>query len=334
MSKRLKSDGGVANAQVKKDGKSASKGGNNGQGAPVPEPVVPASPAVVLEKDGSKADLAVAALKLDAKTQSEVATVTDAIAGPETLAAKKAQLRKCERIIKKCHKSVWDAGKALMEIRDQELFRPEFDSFEKYLAQKWGVGHSQGYRWIDAWKVFGVLSQIGGKIPLPSHESVARPLVGLQPQDQQAAWTAAVAKAGKAPVTAKLVKEAAAKFTPIKPKKVKVEATPAQADVKAAVVPAPVVPAENPAPAEQEPEVKVIDANTALIFLQKISVLIREKYSRGSEEEKLALDLVRQLRKNLAEALHCDSDCDDGEEPEPEPDYNQLDDDESVVPQP
>lgn len=177
MSKRLRigsNSDGVANTVVKK---------NSGKG-------------LVLKTGGSKVESAIVAAKLDTK--------------------EKASLERHERTIAHGLSCFQEVGAALMAIRDGRLYREQFKTFEAYLENKWGIGRAHAYRLIEARKIVATLSPQGDNktVVLPTQEAVVRPLVGYKPEDQQAAWTAVVAKAGDGPVTAKLVKAEMANYVP------------------------------------------------------------------------------------------------------------------------
>lgn len=93
-----------------------------------------------------------------------------------------------EQIIEAFQSNFYQTGKALMEIRDEALFRELlFDSFSDYVKTRWDMSRSQAYRLIDASMVIDNLSPIGDGI-LPQTESQARVLAKLSPQDQRRIW--------------------------------------------------------------------------------------------------------------------------------------------------
>jgi hypothetical protein len=92
-----------------------------------------------------------------------------------------------ETIIAGKQRDFYEIGKALSEIKQARLYRVSlYDSFETYVKARWDMGRSQAYRLIDAYQVISNLSPIGDK--LPANESQARPLSGLNPLEQRAAW--------------------------------------------------------------------------------------------------------------------------------------------------
>ena len=125
------------------------------------------------------------------------------------------QLLASEAIIAKANALSWQAVQALAVIRDERLYRDNYETFEKYCQERWGFGRSFINRQIGAAQVVKVLGPIGSKI---DSESVARPLVGLKDEQIVAAFQEAQKLAGDNPVTAKVVRQAAAEFKPLKPR--------------------------------------------------------------------------------------------------------------------
>lgn len=119
------------------------------------------------------------------------------------------QLQDLEAVIEKGLQTFFDVGSALGEIRSQRLYRASHETFEEYCNERWGMSRSYASRVIGAADVVSNLLPIGNNgDPLPANESQARPLVGLEPEQQQEAWTTAV-KATDGKPTAAAVKQAA-----------------------------------------------------------------------------------------------------------------------------
>lgn len=114
-------------------------------------------------------------------------------------------------------------GDALTEIRDRQLYREAYESFDDYLLAKWKIDKSYAARLIAAAEVARNLLPIGNK---PRSESVARPLAALLADDQREVWKDVVATAPKAAdgtpkVTAKAVEHAVSVHSKTKKKKPK-----------------------------------------------------------------------------------------------------------------
>jgi hypothetical protein len=55
-------------------------------------------------------------------------------------------------------------GTALLAIREDRLYRREYDTFEAYCQQRWGMSSSRAYQFIDSAHVIRNLSTIVGKV--------------------------------------------------------------------------------------------------------------------------------------------------------------------------
>lgn len=103
------------------------------------------------------------------------------------------RLIQLEDIIAANQNRFYQTGKALMQIRDNQLFRDLlFDSFEAYVRQRWDMARSQAYRLIKAANVIDNLSPIGDGI-LPANEYQARILARFTKADQRNIWRAFIA---------------------------------------------------------------------------------------------------------------------------------------------
>ena len=146
---------------------------------------------------------------LPAKNE-EPSTTNDTPLSPQ----EQQRLAECESILRREKVSFWSLGNALNQIKTARLYRERFPSFEAYCRQ-WHYRRAHAYRLVAAAEFLARLSPIGDI--LPRHESQVRPLAGLTTDQALAAWRKAVAAAKGKPVTAKLVKAAAAEFRPQPP---------------------------------------------------------------------------------------------------------------------
>jgi hypothetical protein len=128
--------------------------------------------------------------------------------------AEQRTLTKLESIIRRNWASTLDLGYALTTIRDQKLYRGTHKTFAAYCRDRWDLGHSQSYRAIGAVEVLADLSPLGTKIPLPETEGQCRPLLSLTTEDRRNAWETAIENAAGAPVTGRIVEQAAKEFMP------------------------------------------------------------------------------------------------------------------------
>jgi hypothetical protein len=114
--------------------------------------------------------------------------------------------------------SYMDAGRCLAEILDGKLYRDEYDNFDTYAEEFWGMGATKARRWADAWRVMANLQAAKEEMPLLYWdamegfcESHAR-VLGKLPADQQAAaWS--VAKSIDDSPTAKVLNQVVDQFT-------------------------------------------------------------------------------------------------------------------------
>src|SRR4029077_9358508 len=85
-------------------------------------------------------------------------------------------------------------GRALLQIRDQELYRPLYASFEDYLIKRWAITYSQGASLMRSTLVAEHLlagpagPQGDSPLPLDLAEDTLRPLQKLAPTLQCAVW--------------------------------------------------------------------------------------------------------------------------------------------------
>lgn len=130
-----------------------------------------------------------------------------------TITKDKQDLERLECVIQKNIGSFYEVGRALMEIRDREIYKVknggEYQTFEAYCKGVWDLSRPRAYQLIDAVEVRDNLSTI---VDIqPATESQTRPLSKLEPDQQREAWKKVVDTAPEGKVTAahvyKIVKE-------------------------------------------------------------------------------------------------------------------------------
>jgi hypothetical protein len=132
--------------------------------------------------------------------------VSKSIGKVDTLSQAEAELlHGYESTIKKSWQATLDVGLALVGIRDANLFRVDFDSFDDYYRVKWGFSCKQVYVWTNAAELFNAITEIS-ELPVPNHESQLRPMFGLSKPEAQLAWRCAAIKSGGYPITERHVK--------------------------------------------------------------------------------------------------------------------------------
>ncbi|WP_366933203.1 hypothetical protein [Nostoc sp. NMS7] len=137
---------------------------------------------------------------------------------------------------RKVERAFFEAGKALMELRDRRLYRSTHKTFEEYCRSRFGYTRMAATYKIAAATVMENLSTIGlqnaeittdglqppqmstiglqnvemstsGLQILPTNERQVRSLVALEPEVQRTAWQQAVQEAGGKVPTGRIVKD-------------------------------------------------------------------------------------------------------------------------------
>jgi hypothetical protein len=133
-------------------------------------------------------------------------------------AVESKRLVELEEQIEKGIKTFITVGEALAEIRDSQLYRVSYESFEAYCLEEWDMSRPRVYQLIGAAIVAKTVSTTVD-IPAPTSERQARPLTKLAtPAQQREAWQEAQEIAGDAPVTAKHVEVAVERVQSGEPK--------------------------------------------------------------------------------------------------------------------
>jgi hypothetical protein len=110
---------------------------------------------------------------------------------------------------KKVEKAFYEAGKALMELRNRRLYRSTHRTFEEYCRDRFGYNRRYPYLLIEAAIVVDNLHEKWDPMDriLPTNERQVRPLTKLEPEQQRRAWYQAVAAAGGKVPSSRVVKE-------------------------------------------------------------------------------------------------------------------------------
>jgi hypothetical protein len=98
-----------------------------------------------------------------------------------------------------------DVGNALVEIREAKLYQDQYETFEAYCRQKWGMSKTHANRLILGAQA---VHQLGNIEVRPSAEAQIRPLTKVPESERGAAWARAVTAAGGRRPTAAQVQEA------------------------------------------------------------------------------------------------------------------------------
>jgi len=123
------------------------------------------------------------------------------------------QLKACEEIIERGLKIFLEVGFALISIRDRRLYRAEFDTWEEYCQERFAITARRATQLCAASETVRNLKLNASNrntcsdLVLPANEAQARPLSGLPPEEQHAAWEEAVKTAPNGRVTARHVEQ-------------------------------------------------------------------------------------------------------------------------------
>lgn len=118
----------------------------------------------------------------------------------ELTVVESAKFGNLELVIETGIKSFLDVGRALLEIRDQRLYRKDYQTFEAYCQKRWDMSRAHANRLADAADTIDTcLSPIGDK---PANESQVRPLAQLPREERASAWNEALAVSDGKPTAA------------------------------------------------------------------------------------------------------------------------------------
>ncbi|MEH2333772.1 hypothetical protein [Nostoc sp.] len=129
---------------------------------------------------------------------SATITVT-AVEVPELTEAEERDRLNLER---KVERAFFEAGKALMELRDRRLYRSTHKTFEDYCRDRFGFSRRQPYHLMEAAVIFdNLVEKCERNVHIfPTNEWQVRPLTKLDPDNQPEAWQQALESAnGKVP---------------------------------------------------------------------------------------------------------------------------------------
>lgn len=130
-------------------------------------------------------------------------------------ALEEARLGRCEEILEHQLAAAFEAGAALMMIRDEKLYRATHKTFESYCQERWGFGR------VYAWRVIGAAERVqllpaNSNLPKPVNEFQVRPFLKLEPKVFPKAWELAVRRAIDGKVTPKIIRSVVIELSPKK----------------------------------------------------------------------------------------------------------------------
>ena len=109
------------------------------------------------------------------------------------------EFARAERTIARGLRSFLTVGAALLAIRDNRLYRQDYDTFEEYCIRRWELSRPRAYELCAASDIVVDLSAMADIRLLPENERQTRPLTRLKdPAQWRRAWNAAVTMAAGA----------------------------------------------------------------------------------------------------------------------------------------
>ena len=110
---------------------------------------------------------------------------------------------------RKVERAFYQAGMALMELRDRKLYRSTHATFEDYCRDRFDYTRRRPYQLIEAALIYDNLIEKCAKILhiLPTKEGQIQPLSQLEREEQPEAWITAVEEAGGKVPPGRIVKE-------------------------------------------------------------------------------------------------------------------------------
>lgn len=144
-----------------------------------------------------KARLAASAPEIR-KAETELADTT-----PEPNVIGNPRLIHLETVIERGLQTFINVESALLEIRDNKLYKPNYKTFQLYCRERWTMTVRRSYQLMDAAKVVENVNNCS-QTP-PTSESQVRPLTGLPQKAQRKVWKKAVQSANGMHPTARQV---------------------------------------------------------------------------------------------------------------------------------
>jgi hypothetical protein len=105
-----------------------------------------------------------------------------------------------EAVIERGLHTFTEVGNALLAIREQRLYRGEYDTFEQYAERRWGLARNRAYQLIEAATVVSKILDTGQ--PAPVVESHARELARVPEEERGEVWQQALKRTDGRPTAA------------------------------------------------------------------------------------------------------------------------------------
>ncbi|BAZ02862.1 hypothetical protein NIES37_68750 [Tolypothrix tenuis PCC 7101] len=155
----------------------------------------------------------------DISHQADSVSATITVTSVEISELTEEEQRDRLHLERKVERAFFEAGKALMELRDRRLYRSTHKTFEDYCRDRFGHSRQKSNYLIAAADVYENLTTICCQISptedlttnccqiLPTTEGQVRPITKLKPQEQWEVWQSAVQQAGGKVPTGRIVKD-------------------------------------------------------------------------------------------------------------------------------
>ena len=136
------------------------------------------------------------------------------------IARNTTELEQLEGVIERGLSTFYEVGRALMRIRDEQLYEKVrgIATFESYCKERWGFTRANAYYLIDAAKVEKNLSNTFDIAPSSLRQTIALAKLNDNPAQQREAWQKAVETAPDGKVTAAHVSKVVKELTGEQPK--------------------------------------------------------------------------------------------------------------------
>lgn len=115
-------------------------------------------------------------------------------------ASEQADLAQLEAVIERGMNTFIEVGAALYTIRDQRLYRSDFETFEAYCQERWGFSDSRARQLIGAAQT--VTTVTAGGLPAPTSERQARELSRVPESERAEVWRETVERTEGNPTAA------------------------------------------------------------------------------------------------------------------------------------
>jgi hypothetical protein len=123
------------------------------------------------------------------------------------------RLEQCEIALRSTlRKLIFEAGAALLTIRDEHLYRATHPTFEAYCRDRWGISRSYAWRLVGAAERVKLLPA-ADDVARPTSEFQVRPFLTLAPEVFPKAWRLVLKQAAGGKVTVKILRSVVRQFT-------------------------------------------------------------------------------------------------------------------------